>query len=57
MLAGELLERFLHDRTALGRRQTEADRVIAASLAAHLVHDQRASEDLSRPLRAAAGGS
>ena len=40
MLAGELLERLLHDRTALGRRQTEADRVIAASLAAHLVHDR-----------------
>ena len=36
--AAELTERFLHDRTALGRRQAEADRVIAASGAGHLVH-------------------
>lgn len=48
MLAEELLERF--DRTALSRRQTEADRVIAASLAGHLVHDLRVPpDDPSRP--------
>ena len=43
MLAAELLERLLHDRPALGRRQAEADRVIADSLAGHLVHDLRAA--------------
>ena len=47
MLAAELLERLLHDRPALSRRQAEADRVIAASLAGHLVH--RAPEDDARP--------
>ncbi|MET0145337.1 MAG: circularly permuted type 2 ATP-grasp protein [Ilumatobacteraceae bacterium] len=41
--AGELLDRFLDDRLALQRRQQEADRVIAASLAGHLVHDLRTS--------------
>ena len=36
---GELLEQFLHDHLALTRRQVEADRLIAASLAGHLVHE------------------
>jgi len=34
-----LLERLLHDRPALVRRQAEADRLIASSSAAHLVHE------------------
>ncbi len=37
--SGELLEQFLHDHLALTRRQVEADRMIAASLAGHLVHE------------------
>jgi uncharacterized circularly permuted ATP-grasp superfamily protein/uncharacterized alpha-E superfamily protein len=37
--AGELLEQFLHDHLALTRRQAEADRLIAAALAGHLVHE------------------
>ncbi len=41
---GELLDRLLDDRLALRRRQEEADRVIAASLAGHLVHDLRAPD-------------
>ena len=36
---GELLQQFLHDHLALTRRQVEADRMIAASLAGHLVHE------------------
>jgi uncharacterized circularly permuted ATP-grasp superfamily protein/uncharacterized alpha-E superfamily protein len=37
--AAELLPRFLADHLALTRRQVEADRLIGASLAGHLVHD------------------
>ena len=37
--AEELLPRFLTDHLALTRRQAEADRLIGASLAGHLVHD------------------
>jgi uncharacterized circularly permuted ATP-grasp superfamily protein/uncharacterized alpha-E superfamily protein len=36
---GELLQQLLHDHLALTRRQVEADRMIAASLAGHLVHE------------------
>ncbi len=40
MIAGvELLAQFLHDHVALARVQVEADRLIAASLAGHLVHE------------------
>ncbi|MET0326642.1 MAG: circularly permuted type 2 ATP-grasp protein [Ilumatobacteraceae bacterium] len=49
MLAEELLDRFLQDRVALSRRQTEADRVIAASLAGHLVHDLRSAPGSTSP--------
>ncbi len=41
MGASELLPRFLQDRATLARSQVEADRVIAAALAGHLVHDLR----------------
>ena len=37
--AAELLPQFLTDHLALTRRQVEADRLIGASLAGHLVHD------------------
>ena len=37
--AEELLPRFLTDHLALTRRQAEADRLIGASLAGHLVHE------------------
>ncbi|HEU4841171.1 MAG TPA: circularly permuted type 2 ATP-grasp protein, partial [Ilumatobacteraceae bacterium] len=37
--AAELLPQFLADHLALTRRQVEADRLIGASLAGHLVHD------------------
>lgn len=39
MAAATLLEQFLRDRPALARRQAEADRVIAASGAGHLVNE------------------
>ncbi len=45
-----LLERLLQDRSALGRRQAEADRLIAASSAAHLVHEL-ARQQKNRPWR------
>ena len=52
--AADLLPRFLTDHLALTRRQVEADRLIGASLAGHLVHDlpraadeSRASDDLA----------
>lgn len=49
----DLLERFLRDRPALARRQAEADRVIAASGAGHLVHEMaaRSGEFGGRPWR------
>ena len=49
----DLLERFLRDRPALARRQAEADRVIAASGAGHLVHEMaaRPGEFGGRPWR------
>ena len=37
--AADLLPQFLADHLALTRRQVEADRLIGASLAGHLVHD------------------
>jgi uncharacterized circularly permuted ATP-grasp superfamily protein len=39
MSVGELLEQLTSDRPALIRRQAEADRVLAASSAGHLVHE------------------
>ncbi len=39
MTAADLLERLTSDRAALTRRQAEADRVLAASSAGHLVHE------------------
>jgi uncharacterized circularly permuted ATP-grasp superfamily protein/uncharacterized alpha-E superfamily protein len=39
MTAIEFLERLTSDRSALIRRQAEADRVLAASSAGHLVHE------------------
>lgn len=50
MPAQPLLEQFLHDRPALARRQAEADRLISASGAAHLVHEV-AREAKNRPWR------
>lgn len=49
----ELLDHLLRDRTALIRRQSEADRVIAASGAGHLVHEMnmRPGEAGRRPWR------
>ncbi|WP_116999191.1 circularly permuted type 2 ATP-grasp protein [Desertimonas flava] len=49
----ELLDHLLRDRVALSRRQAEADRVIAASGAGHLVHEMnvRPDEAGSRPWR------
>ena len=49
----ELLELLLRDRPALSRRQVEADRVIAASGAGHLVHEMnvRPGEAGGRPWR------
>src|SRR3989337_586428 len=48
-----VLERLVRDRPALTRRQAEADRVIAASGAGHLVHEMnvRPDEAGGRPLR------
>jgi uncharacterized circularly permuted ATP-grasp superfamily protein/uncharacterized alpha-E superfamily protein len=48
-----LLELLVRDRVALSRRQAEADRVIAASGAGHLVHELnvRRGEDRGRPWR------
>src|SRR5687768_15236318 len=48
-----VLERLVRDRTALIRRQAEADRVIASSGAGHLVHEMnvRADEAGGRPWR------
>jgi uncharacterized circularly permuted ATP-grasp superfamily protein/uncharacterized alpha-E superfamily protein len=48
-----LLELLVRDRVALSRRQAEADRVIAASGAGHLVHEvhERRGEDGGRPWR------
>ena len=48
-----VLERLVRDRTALIRRQAEADRVIAASGAGHLVHEMnvRPDEAGGRPWR------
>lgn len=49
----DVLDRLLRDRTALVRRQAEADRVIAASGAGHLVHEMnvRPNEAGGRPWR------
>ncbi len=47
--AEELLPRFLENRAALTRRQAEADRLIAASQAGHLVHDPRGPDGAPRP--------
>lgn len=49
----DILERLVRDRTALIRRQAEADRVIAASGAGHLVHEMHVTPDEagSRPWR------
>lgn len=49
----ELLDHLVRDRAALSRRQAEADRVIAASGAGHLVHemDVRPTESGRRPWR------
>lgn len=51
--ARDVLDRLLRDRTALVRRQAEADRVIAASGAGHLVHEMnvRPDEAGGRPWR------
>lgn len=48
-----VLERLVRDRTALIRRQAEADRVIASSGAGHLVHEMnvRPGEAGGRPWR------
>lgn len=49
----DVLDRLLRDRAALIRRQAEADRVIAASGAGHLVHEMnvRPGEAGGRPWR------
>lgn len=49
----DVLDRLLRDRSALIRRQAEADRVIAASGAGHLVHEMnvRPNEAGGRPWR------
>ncbi len=49
----ELLDHLLRDRAALIRRQSEADRVLAASGAGHLVHEMnvRPDEAGGRPWR------
>lgn len=43
--AADLLARFSLDEPALARRQVEADRVIGASLAGHLVHEAEGNGD------------